>query len=479
MRIVLEHEDIFINYLKMPSAMKIILLLPYSNSHYVVPPVNLGYLATALRKDKHEVVILDGVKDRIDQHLLAARMRHLKPDVIGISVFSCDVKTVQGYVATLRQRFPGTKIILGGPHISGVSQELYDDFPNIDYAIGGEAEIGFPMLLRNLKSGNQAGIPGLIYRKDSRVVVNPSYFEPDLDKLGLPAWDLIDPRIYPQAPQGAVFRHFPIAPMIMTRGCPYRCTYCAGKVVTGGVLRRRSLSNVMEEVALLYHKYGIRELHIIDDTFTLDRALVEGFCHELIRQRIRITYTFPNGVRLNTLDEPLLRLLKKTGCYAMSVGVESGDQRILNDMKKALTLPLIEEKIALIDRLGIDVNGFFIVGYPTENRTSIRRTIDFAKRLRLKRAHFSSFLPLPGTEITEHLKHQGVIKKLDYNRLFYSDVPYAPPGMTRRELKNLQRRAFLEFYLRPRIIWGLITEIRSWTHLKFLVKRAVDYAFGR
>jgi anaerobic magnesium-protoporphyrin IX monomethyl ester cyclase len=459
--------------------MKVVLLLPFSDSHYVVPPVNLGYLATALRNNGHEPIILDGVKDKINDSKLLELITKYKPGAIGISLFSCDIKTVNTYIHMLKSNFKSLPIILGGPHVSAISQQIMYDFPEIDYAIQGEAESGLPKLLANIGSDNLESIPGLIYRKNGIVKANKSYFEPELDKLGMPAWDLIDPRTYPQAPQGAVFRNFPIAPMIMTRGCPYQCTYCAGKVVTGSKFRRRGIDNIMEEVKVLYNDYGIREIHIIDDTFTLDRQLVEGFCNKLMSNNISITYTFPNGVRLNTLDEPLLKLLKKTGCYAMSVGVESGDQEVLNHMKKALDLNLIEEKIKLINKVGIDVNGFFIVGYPTETKHTINKTIKFAKKLKIKRAHFSSFLPLPGTEITNKLLADGTIEKIDYDKLFYTDVPFSPQGITKEELKKLQRKAFLEFYLRPYIIYCMVLEIRSWTHFKSLAKRAKDYAFGR
>lgn len=447
----------------------------------MVPPTNLGYLANAVKKFGHKVTIIDGIKEKISLEGLRKKILVLKPDLVGISVFSCDVNTAKNYVNVIKKIDEKIYIVLGGSHVSGVEKKIFDDFPNIDFAFIGEAELSLPLLLGALSKNekNFKKIPGLIWRNDSKINVNLPYFEDDLDKLGFPTWDLIDPRTYPKAPQGAVFRNYPIAPVILSRGCPYQCTYCAGKVVTGQKFRKRSIEHIMEEIELLYNKYMVREIHIVDDTFTLDKKRVYGFCNELIRRNIKITYTFPNGVRLDTLDEPLLIALKKTGCYAMSVGIESGDQKILNDMKKGLTLELIKDKIDLINKVGIDVNGFFIVGYPTETRQTILRTIKFAKKLNIKRAHFSSFLPLPGTEATEMLKKEGLIDKIDWSKLFYSDVPFAPKGMTKKELKKLQCRAFLEFYLRPKIIWYLLLEINSWTHFKALIRRSRDYVFGR
>ncbi|MDD5331742.1 MAG: radical SAM protein [Candidatus Nanoarchaeia archaeon] len=461
--------------------MKTLLLTAMADTHYVVPPTSLGYLAGAVRNAGHEVSIIDGTKEKLTPKKLHEELKKINPEVVGMTVFSCDVNVVAGYIKAIKAFNKNIKIILGGPHVSGVEEEIFENFPEIDFAITGEAEAGFPMLLENIQNNkkNYSKIPGLIWKEDSKINHNPSYFECDLDKLAFPAWDLIDPRTYPRAPQGAVFRNYPIAPMIMSRGCPFQCTYCASKVVTGQKFRKRSVENIIQELELLYNKFGIKEIHIVDDTFTLDRKRVVDFCNELIKRKIKITYTFPNGVRLDTLDEELLRLLKKTGCYAMSVGIESGSQEILNDMRKGLTLKLIKEKTDLIAKIGIDINGFFIVGYPGETKETILKTIKFAKKLKIKRAHFSSFLPLPGTESTRKLKEQNKLGKTDYSKLFYSDVPYAPDSMTKEELKKLQRRAFLEFYLRPKIIWYMILEIRTLDHLLSLLKRARDYAFGR
>lgn len=475
--------------------MKVLLINPYSDTHYFVPPVGLGYLATALRKNDFEVVVIDGVKDKLFPEKLKGIIQKIAPDVVGITVFSCDFKMVKTYVGIIKRNFPEMTVVLGGPHVSGVKDKIFEDFPEIDYAMRGECEISFPILLKNIEAGitgsknerirasrkfsiqNFGSISGLIWRENEKIMMNPVVFEENLDQFGFVAWDLMVPRTYPQAPQGAVFRNWPIAPILTARGCPYNCTYCAGKITTGQRIRKRSVKHVMEEIKLLYNKYGVRELHFIDDTFTSDKARSIQICKEILNNNLKVTITFPNGVRLNTLDEELLYWLKKAGCYSITLGIESGSQKILNDMKKGLKLEMVEQKINLINKFRIDIMAFFILGYPTENKQTILQTIAFAKRLKIKRAHFSTFLPLPGTEATDMLIKSGKIKKIDWSKLFYTDAPCPPEGMTSKELKALQRKAFLEFYLRPKIIWYMILEIRSWAHFKSLFKRAVDYAF--
>lgn len=478
---------------------KVLLVYPNSQTHYVVPPIGLGYLATALRKGGFEPNIADGIKEKLNLEKLAEKIKNEKPDAVGIQVFSCDAHTVKEYVSEIRKIDKNILVIVGGAHVAGVGKEVFDYFEGIHFAIAGEAETAFPMLLKKINSGEKdlEKVPGLIWKKGEKIhekqsfsgcrkirdfsciIANAPKFEENLDELGFPAWDLMDPRTYPQAPQGAVFRNWPIAPILTSRGCPYRCTYCAGHLTTGYNIRFRSVESVLGEIEMLYRDYGVREIHIIDDNFTFNRGRAVKICNEIISRGLDISLTFPNGVRLDTLDEDLLRLLKKAGCYSITLGIESGSQKILNDMKKSLKLETVEKKVALINKVGIDIMAFFIVGYPTETRETILETIEFAKRLKIKRAHFSTFLPLPHTEASEMLLKNGTIKEINYDTLFYTKAPLPPKGMTSEELKALQRKAFFEFYFRPHIIAGMAKEVRSPTHLKMLARRAWDYAFAR
>ncbi|MBT3985311.1 radical SAM protein [archaeon] len=455
--------------------MKVMLIYPNSDTHYVVPPVSLGYLAHAVKNSGNEPIIIDGIKDRVDSKKLLKFLEKHNPNYVGIQVFSCDVGTVQDYIKTIKEFSENIKIIIGGAHVSGVKDKIFEDFPNIDCAFHGEAELGLKLLLEGKEFKE---IPGLIWKEDG-IHMNEPYFEIDLDSLGMPLWELIDPRTYPTAPQGAVYRGFPIAPILTSRGCPYRCTYCAGHVVTGRRIRQRSIKSVVDEIEFLKKEYGVKEIHIIDDTFTQVKKRVLEFCDEVKKRNLKFHLTFPNGVRLDTLDDEVLSELKKCGCYSLTLGIESGSQKILDDMKKNLKLETIKEKVALIDKHGIDIMAFFIVGYPTETKEDIEKTIKFAKSLKLKRAHFSTFLPLPGTDATNDLIAAGKIDKIDWSGLFYTKAPIPPEGMTAKELKELQRKAFLEFYLRPKIMYHLAREVRSWTHFKSLLKRSIDYAFDK
>ncbi|MFH0803750.1 MAG: radical SAM protein [Candidatus Tagabacteria bacterium] len=457
---------------------------PYSRADELIPPFSLGYLATAIRKN-HDVEILDGIKEKLMLGKLEKILREKRPDIIGIQVFTFHIILVRQYLNLVKSILPETKIILGGPHPSCAPDTIFDYFPGADYAFKGEAEIGLSELLDLLSKGNVSQdslslVPGLIWRNSGRTIVNEQIFVENLDELGMPSWDLIRPNAYPLAPHGGFFRNYPIAPIIISRGCPFSCTYCAGHLITGKKIRFRSADNVIEEIKILYHQYGIREIHIEDDNFTFSRNLVMEFCRKLKENNLNISWTCPNGVRLDTLDKDLLLAMKDVGLYSISVGIESGSERILKDMKKNLTKETIKEKINLIKECGLDVSGFFIIGYPTETKNDIIETIDFAGSLDLKRAGFSLFKPFPGTEITRNLIEKGELKGIsdeDWARFVLADAVYAPPGFTREEMKKLRRKALLRFYLRPKIAIKFIKEIRNLTHLKLIMKRIYNWLF--
>ena len=379
---------------------------------------------------------------------------------------------------------PRPLVLLGGIHPSSAPEQTLRDIPEADYLFAGEAESGLPELLDLLERSpspqpeSLAAIPGLGWRTPEVDHVNERIFPEDLDELGLPAWDLLQPLRYQDYPPTLFVRQRPFAPIITSRGCPHRCTYCGGHNVTGYRLRQRSVALVLQEIALLHLQYGIRELHIEDDNFTMNRSWVVEFCERLLETGWDLSWTMPNGVRLDSLDLELLKLMKRAGCYLLIVGVESGSDRILGEMKKKLTIRQVEEKITLIHQAGILAHVFLMVGYPGEGPEDIRATLRLSLKLPLIGAHFASFRPLPGTECTDALLATGEIQTLSLSAesSTFASVVYAPRGMTLRQVKSWQRRMLLRFYLRPRILWFYLREfVRKPAQAVNLFRRARLY----
>jgi radical SAM superfamily enzyme YgiQ (UPF0313 family) len=462
---------------------KIVLVVPLSRTHYVVPPIGLGYIVTALRNGGfNDIVILDCLKEKLGLKGLQKHLVQLAPAVVGFQLYSYDFPFVVKSIEMVKELLPDSIVVIGGPHVSATGTLALREIPGANFGFIGEAEVGLPLLMKRLlreESISFREVPGLIYREDDGFYVNPRAVITSLDDLGFPAWDLMVPGEYPDSPQGGFYKNFPIAPISTTRGCPYSCTFCGSTVNMGKKLRFRSISMVLREMKMLYDEYGVREFHIIDDMFNFRKQRVSDFCNGVRDQQLDISYTFPNGLRLNHLDLETLKMMRDTGAYSFNVGIESGSQRILDMMKKNLTLELIEEKVNLIVEAGLEPCGFFIIGFPGETSEDIKATKKFAKRLKLKRAHFSNFLPLPGTEATRQLIENKEIETPVWEDLFYSKVPYAPKGISKRKLKSLQRRAYLSFHFRPSIMFRMLLEIKSMNHLKLTLKRIWDYLFRK
>ena len=256
-----------------------------------------------------------------------------------------------------------------------------------------------------------------MWRDESgNIVVNKQQHIENLDSLEMPAWNLMGLNSYPKIPPTLLFKKQPFAPISVTRGCPFSCTFCAAHI-HGRKIRSRSIDNVLMEIDLLYRDYGIREFYIVDDNFTADKAMVKKFCSEIINRKYDIAFCNPNGVRLDTLDMEMLTLMKKAGWYYLSVGIESGSQPVLDHMKKRINITLVREKVSIIRKAGLEVYGFFIVGYPTETLEDIKKTVNLALELDLIGANFSCFHPLPGTAIFEMLVQNGKIKRGKIHRI--------------------------------------------------------------
>lgn len=465
--------------------MKILLVRPFNKeSLTVVPPLGLGYLATSTKKDGIKIRILDCIKEKILPEDFANIIKKWKPDIVGITIFSSDLAATKDYLEKVKMLDEKIITIIGGPHPSALPKECFDFYQNsLDFAFVGEAELGFPILVNQLKRSkiikteSLKKIPGLVWRKNDEIKINKPQYPMDLDSLGFPSWNLIKPETYPHAPIGGFARRFPVAYILTSRSCPFQCTFCAAKTTHGFVFRRKSLDGVMKEIKYLIKRRGIKEIHILDDNFTLSRDFVKDFCQTIIKEKLDFSWNCSNGIRLDKIDEETLILMKKAGCYSVAVGIESGSDRILKHMKKNLTKNYIKKQVSLIRKVGIEVTGLFILGYPAETKKDILQTISFAKSLSLTKAAFSVFRPLPGSEIWEYLTKKG---KLDLSHLsnfsYYRTEGNYMNNVSQNDFRLLQKKAFFDFYLRPKIILTLIKETSSPHHLLALIKRVFFFS---
>lgn len=431
------------------SAKRVLLISPRYDTHIVAPHLGLGYLAAALRRAGHSVRVMDGLREEIVYD--AADF-----DFVGVTAMTTYFP--EAIVEVRRAKAMGLRTIIGGPHVIADSEGALLQ-SGADYACSGEGEIVLTSLLNGAAPKD---VPGLLWLEDGVVQRSTApNFYPDVDDFGEPAWDLIDPRTYPPAPHGMIAKSFPLAPIVTTRGCPYRCSYCSAPITAGRRLRARDPVKVVDEMERLVRDFGVREIQIEDDNFTLNRKHASAVCEEIIRRGLKVHWSLPNGVRIDRLDPELLALMKRAGCYLMALGIESANQRILDLVTKDLDVEVVRQVTQWVADAGIEAWGFFMIGFPTETREEIQRTIDFALSLPLTRVQFGKTTPLPGTPIYEWWKREwGKGAEIDWSTFNYYQFNTDRAMVSKEELNAMQKRGHLRFYGQPKNFFRIVRSLR-------------------
>ncbi len=430
-------------------------------------PLGIAYLGAYLRREGYEVNLLDAAVEgyrhetRLNSQLIrfglpyeeiADRIALYKPDVLGVScIFSSQMPGVRRITEDAKNILGRVITVTGGTHPSFLAEKVLEHEP-LDFVVRGEGELAFTNLLNALNRGKSLDyVKGVTFRNNGKVVSNPAeQLIPDIDSIPWPARDLLPMEKYFRinAPMQSLSRRQPNTSFITSRGCPYRCNFCSS--CTHWVkYRTRNPQDVLDEIGHLIETYGIRELKFEDDNLTFDyersRELFEG----MIERGYDITWNTPNGIAVRTLSEQMLSLMKKAGCYEVTLAVESGDPYVLrNIVNKPLELEQAELVARRCKKLGMETAGYFIFGFPGETREQIFRTFKFARCLKLDRAYFFIFNPLVGTPLHEKCVREGLLTE-DYcsedDNYFISR--FKSPDWTAEELYRWQKRALWSYNL--------------------------------
>jgi len=264
--------------------------------------------------------------------------------------------------------------------------------------------------------------------------------------------------------------------MLTSRGCPFGCSFCASSRLFGKFWRGRSAGNVLEEIRMIRDEYKIRNIEFIDDTFTLDKRRVEEICDGIIRERLDVSWGASS--RVDGITERLAEKMKKAGCWIIYLGIESGCQKILDEIGKRITLDQVRKAVNAIKKAGIQVLGSFIIGFPGETVEMIEKTIRFAKRLNLDWAQFSILTPYPGTPLFEYAVKNNLLLTRDWSKYTATQPIIKLKDVTEEQLKRLFRKAYLSFYLKPKKVWEWIRN-RQFVLLKNAINLAIDYLRGK
>ena len=356
------------------------------------------------------------------------------------------------------RKFSKAVFILGNIHPTIFAEEVLKE-GLADIVVRGEGEISMlETVLVLQKKGDLSTVMGISFRDHGVVTHNPDRpLIDDLDTLPYPAWNLFELEYYKYTPQALINNEIGM-PILGSRGCPYRCIFCAQDKVYRNV-RLRKNEEIVKELEYMYNKYNAKYFGFLDACFPLSIELGIDFCHLLIKSGLNKKIRWCTETRVDLVNEDLLIEMKKAGVHLMMFGLESGNQQVLDRANKGTTLDQARKAIKITKKLKIYTLGLFILGLPGETRSTCEDTIRFAKELDCDVTKFNLAVPYPGSRFFENIyKDKSSIPNPEKFNPWYDwaddngSLIYFPEGMTDAELIGLQRKAMFKFYARPKVI---------------------------
>jgi anaerobic magnesium-protoporphyrin IX monomethyl ester cyclase len=447
------------------------------------PPLSLAYLAATSERRGDEVRVYDG---NVERQSLPDALREFNPDIVGISANTIQIKSAWRDAALVRES-SSAAVVLGGPHPSVLPDESLAQ-PGVDFVVRGEGEATWAELCGAIEGRPRSewaaaveGVAGISHNLLGQVKHNPQ--RPpiqDLDGLPFPAYHLFKMDRYTNLQPTIDAPRVPSYPILTSRGCPYQCSYCCQ---TGPRLwRARSAESVVAEWRWLVQDLGAKEIGVLDDSFNIDRKRVLAICDLLIKEGLNhVPWIMINGIRANLADEELLTRMRQAGCIRTAFGVESGNQRILDDViGKKLTLEQVRQAFRAARAAGMETIGFFIIGLPGETEETMEDTIRFACELDPLVANFSMATPFPGTRMYQQVKQGGRILVKDYDdyAFFEGRAAFEMPGLPAELVERKWKEAYRRFYWRPSRILRQLTRWSTYRDLPRTLRVAWRTAFG-
>jgi radical SAM superfamily enzyme YgiQ (UPF0313 family) len=416
-----------------------------------------GYLKNAL--PDLEIEIIDLRQKTVTDNDIADIIKKSAPDIVGISAVSMEANLVHSMIKVVKSVNIEIKVIIGGPYATSLSTRAVTD-KNVYCCVIGEGEATALEVIKLIKEGSTfdlSTIKGIAYSKDGEYfkTLRREYIE-DLDSIPMPAYDLIEISDYFRdfGTHSGFQAHREYSSIFSSRGCPYKCSYCHD--IFGKKIRYHSAERILDEIKILYNKYGVREIHIEDDSFNINKERVKKIFNMIIDEGLKIKISFPNGIRVDHVNEEILDLFTKVGVYKLAYGIETASPNIQKDINKNLDLELAKKNIKLTADRGIVTQAFFMLGFLGETMKELKSTIKYAASSDLHMASFSFVIPQPGTPLYYQAIDAGFkFNNLDTDQLNPGDTEINISAVSIEELHLMRRAAYRKFYLNPVRMWRL------------------------
>ncbi|MBF0118036.1 MAG: cobalamin-dependent protein [Desulfobacterales bacterium] len=446
----------------------------------VAQPIGLAMISAAMKHEFLDVVLFDAHAYHLKRKEILHLIRNEQADIIGFSVMSYQYPQVISLVKDIKRIFPKIIVVLGGPHIGADYSAVMRKNPEIDIAVRGEGEYIMPQIVKSLSEGySLKGVKGIAFKKDSEIIITeqPEYIF-DLDALPYPDWESLPVKRY----WDVFTTRKNYARILGTRGCPYQCSFCGAHIIMGKKYRKRSPMHVIGELKMLYDYYHVREILFNDSTFNIDNEWVSEICEGIIKMGHPIIWRC--NVRADRLDKEILKLMKRSGCVKVVMGVESGDENVLKLMNKGENLEQIYKGMEMLKELKMPSDHGFILGMPGETINSLKNTINLACSVKSGIVTFSLATPFPGTQLYAYAQKEEGFSVEDWSKFDFFGAPYITKSLSKEQLLFYYRQALKKIYLRPMYLIRRLLEIKSFINLKIhlwytfrIIKRRFSLAY--
>ncbi len=407
--------------------------------HYQNPLIGLAYMTAVLEKNGYEVTVIDCPPLNMTYEDLKREIVRLEPDMVGITSVTVTFSSALQAARAIKESYPRALIVLGGPHVTVLDEKTLNEQPEVDIVVRGEGEQTILELAGLVLESNPSlqEVAGITFRKNGQVIrTKDRDFIQNLDELPHPAYN-----------------HFPltkyrrfgklILPIITSRGCSFRCTFCLAPRMAGRQFRARSPKNVVDEMEQLKDVYKSDAITFHDETFTHDKKRVFEICEEIKNRNIGLPWDC--STRVDTISEETLVKMKEANCQLVSFGVESGSQKMLNAMRKGTTVEQNERAIRWAKDIGISVTISVVIGYPGETIDTLKQTLEFIRRTEPDDIHMSLATPYPGIELYDVVKDLGWNMCEEWGHCDMLMAGFENPTLP-VDLEETRRRLYNHFY---------------------------------
>ncbi len=454
-------------------------LLPGHKSKYGLQPLGVLYIAALLRREGFDVEVIDADIDGLSVRETVTRVLATRPDLVGFSMMTPQLITALACSTLVKHARPDIPIVLGGAHVDSTKGDTFEMADCFDFAVHGEGEWTLLEACQSLRDNGRRGehgygnlqecvqdVPNVIYRdrESGEVVVNAARaFTKDLDEFPSVDYDMVDITKYSIPTMAGRY----VISMMLSRGCPFKCTFCDAPITMGTKLRFWSIDRVISDIKFYKEKYGVTNFVFKDSTFTAKKKWAREFCQRLVDEKLDIKWRC--NTRANLVPPGLLDLMAEAGCYVINFGVESGDPETLERIKKEVDLDEVVDAFERCRKLGIRTYATFLMGNPGETEKSAQRTVDFSKSCRPSLCMFFVSTAYPGTPMYDEALAAGEVERrwwakqefdASKNSAFQVRWGWTDAGALTFDngfdAEFWQRRATREWYLRPRFVWDTL-----------------------